>query len=155
MTRKTEIELCYELIRGSQEVPNHYTDDPIPASLSIDYGKRIAAEELGALPRSIVIDAALCRAALTSNEDDRVRTEAVQQLLNSRSHLLEGVLFALLFDDDPEMRKAAVEGLVLARSDNLTLALAVLSDDKADPVYTLAARAANGEDIEVYQLDHP
>lgn len=154
MTKQT-IQLCHDLLFGSSTEVARYQDDPISPELSSDYGKLIAARKLGKLPRSIIVDSAFCRAALSSTEDDRVRLESLQQLLNSGSALLDGVLFALLFDTDEEMRRAAVEGIALSRRESLPLALEVLGNDDSDAICMLAKQALTGQPIELYWLDSP
>ena len=152
---KQTIQLCLDLLFGSSPEVARYQDDPISPELASDYGKLIAAKKLGECPRSIIVDSAFCRSALSSTEDDRVRIESLQQLLNSGSDLLEGVLFALLFDADEEMRRAAVEGITLSRRENLPLALEVLGHDESDAICMLAKHAITGQPIELYWLDSP
>jgi hypothetical protein len=155
MSETDEFRLCIELLRGCSGNLLRYGDDPIPPEVADTYARHIAARELGSLPKSIVIEAAWCRSALTASEDDRVRVECIQQLLNSRSTLLEAVLFGLLFDADHEIRIASIEGLHLMRSANLELAARLLSYDQNVAVRDLANRAAAGDDIDLYHLDLP
>lgn len=150
-----ELKMCIALLYGDELPIAKQVDDPIPPELACDYGKILAARKLGVSLESIVAEAALCRCALTNDEDDRVRVECLQQLLNNRSHLLDAVLFGLLFDRDEEMRLAAIEGLALNRSANLKRAASVVTNDESERVRELMSKICSGQTISLYFLDVP
>jgi HEAT repeat protein len=148
-----EIQMCFSLLRGDELPIVKPVDDPISPQLASDYGKILTARKLGAALKSIITEAALCRCALTNDEDDRVRVECLQQLLNHRSHLLDAVLLGLLFDPDEEMRLAAIEGLALTRSANLKHAASIVANDKSERVRESMANISSGHPISLYFLD--
>lgn len=150
-----EFKMCIALLYGDELPIVKRDDDPISPDLASDYGKILAARKLGESFESIVSEAALCRCALTNDEDDRVRVECLQQLLNKRSHLLDAVLFGLLLDQDEQMRLAAIEGLTLNQSTNLKRAASIVATDESERVRELMAKICSGQPISLYFLDAP
>lgn len=157
MSKNNVVQLCTELIGGCSEESLNDSSPPMPPYLLDVYFRINSAKELAKHPDSIMATAALVRSALTTNEDDRIRIESVQQLLNTGSPFVEIVLFGLLFDKDEVMRQTAVEGLVLFRSKNLELALSVVSDDELKDVPDTVKKALAGDydSIKLYRLDPP
>jgi hypothetical protein len=150
-----EIQLCTHLLNGDDKQTPSYVDNPISPELANDYGKFFAARKLGESLETIVGEAALCRCALTSAEDDRVRVECIQQLLNNKSSLVEGTLFALLLDCDEDMQSAALEGLILAKSSHLDLAASIISGNESARINELMSMSLAGEPVDLYHLDVP
>ncbi|WP_417388348.1 HEAT repeat domain-containing protein [Gimesia sp.] len=151
------IQLCKELLRGCSEESLDNNSSPMPSYLLDIYFRVNFAKELANHPMSIMISATLLRSALTANEDDRIRIESVQQLLNTDSPFVELVLFGLLFDEDELMRETAVEGLAVIRSQNLELALSIISDDEFTEIPDTLRKALAGEydSIKLYHIDPP
>ncbi|WP_442483774.1 hypothetical protein [Aeoliella sp. SH292] len=151
---REELSLCLRLLHGDELLTSR-SDGIIPIDLADGYGKVLAARELGKSLNSAAGQAALCRSAFAANEDDRVRIECVQQLLNNHSPLLETVLFGLLFDDDELMRLTAIEGLALSRSHEIAIAAAIVARDESIRVRELMERVLNGDAIDLFHLDPP
>ena len=119
------------------------------------YARIAAAKDLGKeMPNSFAA-AALARVALAQDEDDRVRVECVQQLLNSNFTGLELVLLALLFDEDDLMIVTAIEGLVLTHSPLLATVSSLLANSTSKSVRETAMRDLPNGDILLYHLDPP
>lgn len=150
-----ELQFCRTLLCEEEGLYPVYANASLSPELAGDYGRIIAAQNLGKSLQTIAGEAVLCRIALTTDEDDRVRKECVQQLLNNESQFLEVVLFGLLFDDDEEMRLAAIEGLVLMKSGNIQLAASIVANDKSRKVRKLIEVATTGMSIDLYHLDPP
>ncbi|QDT80800.1 hypothetical protein Mal35_42750 [Gimesia maris] len=157
MNENNVVRLCTELLWGCSEESLNDSSAPMPPYLLDVYSRINTAKELANHPMSIMVEAALLRSALTANEDDRIRIESVQQLLNIGSPFAEVVLFGLLFDEDEELRQTAVEGLVLIQSKNMELALSIISDDEFTeiPDTVRKALAGNHDSIKIYNLDPP
>jgi HEAT repeat protein len=155
MTQDSSVLLkyCRELALGIVDLP-FYANPPIPHDLAVVYARRIAAQEIAKhFPNDPVGEAVLVRAALASEDDDRVRVEALQQLIVIGSSHAQSVMLALLFDQDEELRIAALEGLAIVKSPLLDRAAMLLVDDCSDDVSTLAQQIMNSEEIPLYKLD--
>jgi hypothetical protein len=85
-----------------------YAEDPIPIEVATTYARLLAAQTIGQeFSGNPFAEAILIRSTLASDDDDRVRVEALQQLLDTSSTHAESVMLALLLDSDEELRLAA------------------------------------------------
>lgn len=148
-----EIQLCFKLVRRGFPLSPPGIIGSISPDLMSDYETLFAANKILEEPISIISEAALVRTSMRYNEDDRIRTACVQKLLNSRSPVLECILFALLFDEDPAMQLTAVEGLVLIQSKHMNLAEKILAYDDSGDAYKTLLQHKNGKIINLYHLD--
>lgn len=157
MSKENVVQLCRELLWGCSEELLQDNSPPMPPDLLDVYYRINSAKELAKHPRSIITEAAFLRSALSANEDDRIRIESVQQLINAGSPFIEAALFGLLFDEDEEMRLTAAEGLALMRSMNLELALEIISEDEFREIPDLLRKALEGnyDSIKLLHLDPP
>lgn len=155
MKERSELDVCLELLGKTKVTPPDIPNPPIPEYLFDDYVRMLAADEVAKFPMSPLIEAVVCRAALTENEDDRVRTECVQRLMDSQCKSLETVLLGLLFDKYSDLRRTGLEGLFLIRSESLELAIDILDKDDSPRIKKLVHQIKNGQEIELYHLDAP
>ena len=127
----------------------------IPSSHMVVYSKIEAAEILGSVVDNPFACASLIRGSISQSEDDRVRVACVQQLLNGRVQGVEYVLLSLLFDEDEEMVKTGIEGLILINSDILKRYSHIFESSPHSLVRVSVAKFLKGEDTPIYKLDLP
>ena len=150
------LKLCREVITGVVDNMPCDPDVPVPSDLVATYYRRDAAEDIGKnFCGHLFGEAALLRGALTGNDDDRVRIECLQHLVNNESTFAEIAFLALLLDDDPLLRLAALEGLVIIKSPHRDEAARLLKNDSDEDTATTAGTILAGRTIRLCELDAP